>query len=69
LAVFSSYRAGGKASKVSTVAATLQQVFTVSLALVFLNERINLISFTGIVMAILGTYFLSTGQQIIKSKN
>ena len=69
LAVFSAYRAGGKASKVSTVAATLQQVFTVSLALVFLNERINLISFTGIVMAILGTYFLSTGQQIIKSKN
>ena len=69
LAVFSAYRAGGKASKVSTVAATLQQVFTVSLALVFLNERINLISFTGIVMAIIGTYLLSTGQRIIKSKN
>jgi drug/metabolite transporter (DMT)-like permease len=69
LAVFSAYRAGGIASKVSTVAATLQQVFTVSLALVFLNERINLISFTGIVMAILGTYLLSTGQRTIKSKN
>jgi drug/metabolite transporter (DMT)-like permease len=69
LAVFSAYRAGGKASQVSTVAATLQQVFTVSLALVFLNERINLISFTGIVMAILGTYLLSTGRRIIKSKN
>jgi drug/metabolite transporter (DMT)-like permease len=68
LAVFSAYRAGGKASKVSTVAATLQQVFTVSLALVLLNERINLISFTGIVMAILGTYLLSTGQRVIKSK-
>jgi drug/metabolite transporter (DMT)-like permease len=69
LAIFSAYRAGGIASKVSTVAATLQQVFTVSLALVFLNERINMISFTGIVMAILGTYLLSTGQRIIKSKN
>jgi drug/metabolite transporter (DMT)-like permease len=69
LAVFSAYRAGGIASKVSTVAATLQQVFTVFLALVFLNERINLISFTGIVMAILGTYLLSTGPRIIKSKN
>ncbi len=69
LAVFSAYRAGGKASKVSTVAATLQQVFTVSLALVFLKERINLISFIGIVMAILGTYLLSTGQRIVKSEN
>jgi drug/metabolite transporter (DMT)-like permease len=59
LAIFSAYRAGGKASKVSTIASTLQQVFTVFMAVLFLEEKISLVIFTGICMAVCGSYLLS----------
>ncbi len=59
LAIFSAYRAGGKASKVSTIASTLQQVFTVIMAIIILKERIDLVIFCGIIMAICGSYLLS----------
>jgi drug/metabolite transporter (DMT)-like permease len=79
LAIFSAYHARGKASKVSAIAGTLQQVFTVFLALLFLGESIDLPTFSGIFMAILGSLLLSwekkqnpeisTPREIVKSKN
>jgi len=39
LAIYSAYRAKGKASKVSSIGGTLQQVFTVVLALIFLKRE------------------------------
>lgn len=59
LAIFAAYHAGGKASKVSTIASTLQQAFTVFMAIIFLGERIDLTIFSGIIMAICGSYLLS----------
>jgi len=64
LAIFSAYHAGGKASKVSTVASTLQQVFTVFIAIILLNERIDLVIFCGIILAICGSYLLSFEKKI-----
>lgn len=69
LAIYSAYRARGKASKVSSIGSTMQQVFTIILALVFLHERINLTIFTGIVLAILGAYLLLWEQKFAKSEN
>jgi len=69
LAIYSAYRARGKASKVSSIGSTMQQVFTIILALVFLHERIDLTIFTGIVLAILGAYLLLWEQKIAKSEN
>lgn len=59
LASFSAYRAEGKASKVTAIAGTLQPVFTVVLAIVFLKEKLLLVEFTGIGLAIFGSLFLS----------
>lgn len=69
LAIYSAYRARGKASKVSSIGSTMQQVFTIILALVFLHERIDLTIFTGIVLAIIGAYMLSWEQKLAKSEN
>ena len=65
LAIFSAYHAGGKASKVSTIASALQQVFTVFMAIIILRERIDLNILCGISMAICGSYLLS----VEKKKN
>lgn len=59
LAIYWAYQAKGKASKVSSIAAALQQVFTVILAVVFLDEMLNLDASIGIFLAILGAYLLS----------
>ncbi len=59
LASFSAYRAEGKASAVTTIAGTLQPVFTIVLALLFLSERFSLVEFFGILLAILGALLLS----------
>ena len=59
LASFSAYRSEGKASAVTTIAGTLQPVFTIILALVFLNEHFSLVEALGIVLAILGALMLS----------
>lgn len=59
LAIYWAYQAKGKASKVSSIAAALQQVFTVILAVVFLDEMLNLDASIGIFLAILGADLLS----------
>lgn len=59
LASFSAYRAEGKASAVTTVAGTLQPVFTIVLALLILNERFSLVEFFAILLAISGSLLLS----------
>lgn len=69
LAIYLAYHARGKASKVSSIASTLQQVFTIVLALVFLKERIYLAAITGMVLAIFGSFLLSWEQKIIKPPN
>lgn len=74
LAIFAAYHAGGKASKVSTIASTLQQVFTVIMAIIILGERIDLTMACGIIMAICGSYLLTveirtrSKQHIIQGK-
>ena len=69
LAIYSAYRARGKASKVSSIGSTLQQVFTIILALVFLNERIDMTIFAGIVLAIIGAYLLLCEQKTVIPEN
>lgn len=69
LAIYSAYRARGKASKVSSIGSTLQQVFTIVLALGFLHERIDLTVFTGIVLAIFGAFLLSWERKTAESKD
>jgi uncharacterized membrane protein len=69
LAIYSAYTAKGKASKISSIASTLQQVFTIVLALVFLKERIYLAAFTGMLLAIFGSFLLSWEQKFVKSIN
>jgi drug/metabolite transporter (DMT)-like permease len=59
LASFAAYRAEGKASKVTTIAGTLQPVFTIVLALIFLSESLSLIESLGIGLAIVGALTLS----------
>jgi drug/metabolite transporter (DMT)-like permease len=59
LASFAAYRAEGKASKVTTIAGTLQPVFTIVLALIFLSESLSLIESPGIGLAIFGALTLS----------
>jgi len=63
LAIYSAYRAKGKASRVSSIGSTLQQVFTVVLALIFLRERIYPVAITGIVLAISGAFLLLAGSE------
>lgn len=62
LASFAAYSAEGKASKVTTIAGALQPVFTIILAMVFLNESLSLIESLGIVLAIIGALTLSYEQ-------
>jgi drug/metabolite transporter (DMT)-like permease len=69
LAIYLAYKARGKASKVSSVASTLQQVFTIILALIFLKERIYLTALTGIILAIFGSFLLSWEKKLVKSTN
>jgi drug/metabolite transporter (DMT)-like permease len=63
LAIYSAYGAKGKASRVSSIGGTLQQVFTVVLALIFLKERIGMVAGTGIVLAIFGAFLLFVGSE------
>ena len=59
LASFAAYSAEGKASKVTTIAGALQPVFTIVLAIIFLNESVSFIESLGIVLAVLGALTLS----------
>ncbi len=59
LASFAAYRAEGKAAAVTTIAGALQPVFTIVLALLFLNENLSGMEFLGIVLAIGGALMLS----------
>ncbi len=59
LASFAAYRAEGKASKVTTIAGSLQPVFTILLALLFLSESLSLLETLGIALAITGALTLS----------
>lgn len=59
LASFAAYSVEGKASKVTTIAGALQPVFTIVLAISFLGEKLGLIEFVGIGLAILGSLLLS----------
>ena len=62
LASFAAYSAEGKASKVTTIAGALQPVFTIVLAIIFLNESLSLIESLGILLAIIGALTLSYEQ-------
>ncbi len=59
LAIYLAYSAKGQAAQVSSIGATLQQFFTVLMAISFLNEKIDIVAVTGIVLAIVGAFFLS----------
>ncbi len=59
LASFAAYSAEGKASKVTTIAGALQPVFTIVLAIIFLNESLSVIESLGIGLAIIGALTLS----------
>ena len=58
LAMYAAYTAKGKASQVSPVAATLQQIFTIVLAILILKEKLSAGESLGMVMAIFGTYLI-----------
>ncbi|WP_240699248.1 DMT family transporter [Spirosoma sordidisoli] len=59
LASFVAYGAEGKASKVTTIAGALQPVFTIGLAIVFLNESVSVTESLGIALAVAGALTLS----------
>jgi uncharacterized membrane protein len=59
LASFAAYRAEGKAAQVTTIAGALQPVFTIVLAIVFLNESLRPVEMLGIAVAMLGAALLS----------
>lgn len=59
LASFAAYRSEGKASAVTTIAGTLQPVFTIILAVAFLKESLSLMELLGIALAICGALMLS----------
>lgn len=59
LASFAAYKAEGKASAVTTVAGALQPVFTIILAMAFLQEQFSTPEGIGIVLAIIGALLLS----------
>jgi len=52
IAAFAAYRYEGKAAIVTTLAAAVQPMVTIALALIFLGERIGLIEGCGIALAI-----------------
>ena len=59
LAIYAAYRARGKASQVSSIATSIQQVFTICLAIIFLKETLTTPEYIGIALAILGSWFIS----------
>lgn len=59
LASFAAYSAQGKASKVTTIAGSLQPVFTIVLSVLFLKEHFSFMEFIGIVIAIVSALTLS----------
>ncbi|MGY4384269.1 putative membrane protein [Pedobacter sp. UYP24] len=69
LASFAAYSAKGKASKVTTIAGSLQPVFTIVLAIIFLSESLNLIESIGIVLAIAAALTLSYEKKEAESQS
>lgn len=59
LASFAAYRAEGKAGQVTAIAGALQPVFTIVLAIAFLNEALRPVEMLGIAVAMLGAALLS----------
>jgi len=59
LASFAAYKAEGKAAAVTTIAGTLQPVFTIVLAIILLKENLSNIELLGIILAICGALLLS----------
>ncbi len=59
IAAFAAYRYEGKAAIVTTIAAAVQPIVTIVLALLFLGERFGLLEAIGIVLAILAAIALS----------
>ena len=59
IAAFAAYRYEGKAAIVTPLAAAVQPLVTVVLALIFLGERVGLIKAVGIALAILASIALS----------
>lgn len=58
-AAFAAYRCEGKAAVVTTLAAAVQPLVTIVLALIFLGERVGLIETAGIALAILAAIALA----------
>jgi drug/metabolite transporter (DMT)-like permease len=56
---FSAYRANGKAGTVTVIIGVLQPIFTILPAVLILNEKLNTFMVTGIILAIVGSVFLS----------
>ncbi len=59
IAAFAAYRCEGKAAVVTTLAAAVQPLVTIVLALIFLGERVGLIETAGIALAILAAIALA----------
>jgi len=59
IAAFAPYRYEGKAAIVTPVAAALQPIVTIILALLFLGEKVGLLEGAGIALAILAAVALS----------
>jgi drug/metabolite transporter (DMT)-like permease len=65
LASFAAYRSEGKASQVTAIAGSLQPVFTIVLAILFLKEKLLWIETLGIGLAIIGALFLSVEKKTL----
>jgi drug/metabolite transporter (DMT)-like permease len=59
IAAFAAYRYDGKAAIVTTLAAAIQPLVTIVLALIFLGEKVGLIESAGIAVAIRAAVTLS----------
>jgi drug/metabolite transporter (DMT)-like permease len=59
IAAFAAYRYDGKAAIVTTLAAAIQPLVTIVLALIFLGEKVGVIEWAGIVIAIFAAVALS----------
>jgi drug/metabolite transporter (DMT)-like permease len=59
IAAFAAYRYEGKAAIVTPLAAALQPIVTLILALIFLGEKVGLLESAGIALAILAAVALS----------
>ncbi len=69
LASFAAYSAEGKASKVTTIAGALQPVFTIVLAILFLNESLSGLESLGIVLAVIGALTLSYEKETVPAES